>query len=161
MADQVLIPMGILEMNFERILGGTPKNFLSSSHSIMLWPLDTLKCICPNCLPNLNSLIFRWKKLHWASVVREYINVCPCDIQYITNRVNRKKLNNCWSAAFQLILRGILRGDTVSTLNSLFLPDMGLLGSQAITRKKQLWIMSYFWALFFLTFHGQKKSYFF
>ena len=30
------------------------------------------KFICPNRLPKPKSLVFRWKRLHWASVVRGY-----------------------------------------------------------------------------------------
>ena len=33
-------------------------------------PKNTPKFICPNCLPKPKSLGFRWKRLHWASVVR-------------------------------------------------------------------------------------------
>ena len=33
---------------------------------------NTPRCICPNCLPNPKILGFQWKRLHWASVVREW-----------------------------------------------------------------------------------------
>ena len=43
----------------------------------------------------------------------------------------------------------------------LFLPKMGLLGSQASTWKKvQFWIMSNFWARFFQFFMGKNKNIF-
>ena len=46
----------------------------------------------------------------------------------------------------------------MNTLNSIFLPKIGLLGSQTSTRKKSIMNYELLLSSVFLTFHGQEKN---
>ena len=55
------------------------------------------KFMCPNCMSKPKSLGFRWKRLHWASVVRVWMHVQSGEALLRHNNVHKTETQNRWS----------------------------------------------------------------